>query len=192
LQAQKQSTRCASFRKAHRPSFRPMRCNVRVTAQLETAPTRASGQRFPAPMALSAGFPPGRYYIHSDIRLSSIVTSFSIWPPRKFARSTLRLEIQRVSENVVVTANAQPLDSRPHPCARRSHRPPGNRAAPSRVSAPRPLATKQASVSARTGTIGGFTTLSLTAAIPVYQSPSSMALRESPRRRPDLYESHAR
>jgi len=61
--------------------------------------------------------PPGRYHIH--FQRSSFVARHAILDLAAGENRTLelRLEIERVSENVVVTANAQPskLTERPRP-----------------------------------------------------------------------------
>ena len=84
---------------------------VRVTAQLanETnAPIRSAVSS--ADGAYSLVIPPGHhriYFQHSSFMARNVVFDLA---PNENRTLDLRLEIERVSEHVVVTANAQPLE----------------------------------------------------------------------------------
>jgi vitamin B12 transporter len=133
--------------------------NVRVTAQLEND---ANAQVWSAISSADGAYllvvPPGRYHVH--FQRSSFV-------PRDFVgdlaggenRSLdLRLEIERVSENVVVTANAQPveLERTSAPVDLVGHQEIEQRQI---ISLPDLLSTQTGIAIARTGPVGGLTTV---------------------------------
>jgi vitamin B12 transporter len=133
--------------------------NVRITAQLENG---VNARIRPAISGADGAYllvlPPGRYHIHFQ-HPSFVARDFVLDLAAVENRSLdLRLEIQRVSENVVVTANAQPLDldRTPAPVDLIGRQEIDQRQA---VSFPDLLATQTGVSLARTGTIGGFTTI---------------------------------
>ena len=133
--------------------------NVRITAQLENG---VNARIWPAISGADGAYllvlPPGRYHIHFQ-HPSFVARDFVLDLAAVENRSLdLRLEIQRVSENVVVTANAQPLDldRTPAPVDLIGRQEIDQRQA---VSFPDLLATQTGVSLARTGTIGGFTTI---------------------------------
>jgi len=133
--------------------------NVRITAQLENG---ANARIWPAISGADGAYllvlPPARYHIHFQ-HPSFVARDFVLDLAAVENRSLdLRLEIQRVSENVVVTANAQPLDldHTPAPVDLIGRQEIDQRQA---VSFPDLLATQTGISLARTGTIGGFTTI---------------------------------
>jgi len=133
--------------------------NVKVTAQLENNPNaRISSAISSADGAYSLDVPPGRYHIH--FQHPSFVARDVVLDLGGAENHTLdlRLEIERVSENVVVTANAQPLDLEhtPAPVDLIGRQEIEQRQA---VSLPDLLATQTGISLARTGTIGGFATI---------------------------------
>jgi outer membrane cobalamin receptor len=86
--------------------------NVKVTAQLESA---ANAQVWSTASAADGTYlltvPPGRYRVHFQ-RASFIPRDFVLDLAANENHSLdLRLEIERLSDNVVVTANAEPLES---------------------------------------------------------------------------------
>jgi len=133
--------------------------NVRVTAQLENI---ASAQVWSvissADGAYRLAIPAGHYRIH--FQHSSFVTRDVVLELATFENRTLdvRLEIERVSERVVVTANIQPVE-----IARTSAQVDliGRQEIEQRqaVSLPDLLATQTGISLARTGPIGGLTTI---------------------------------
>lgn len=133
--------------------------NVRITAQLE------NGSNAPVVSATSSPdgtyllrVPPGRYRIHFQ-RVSFVPRDFVLALDSGENRSLdVRLEIERLSENVVVTANTQPLelDRTPAPADLITRQEIDERQA---VSLPDLLATQTGIALARTGTIGGFATI---------------------------------
>jgi vitamin B12 transporter len=133
--------------------------NVRVTAQLE------NGANAPIWSAVSSAdgtyllaIPPGPTRIH--LQHPSFVPRdvALVLAPGEHRTLDLRLEIERVSENIVVTANAEPLDldHTPAPVDLIGRQEIEQRQA---VSLPDLLATQTGISLARTGTIGGFTTI---------------------------------
>jgi len=135
--------------------------NVKVTAQLESA---ANAQVWSTASAADGTYlltvPPGRYRIHFQ-RASFIPRDFVLDLAANENHSLdLRLEIERVSENVVVTANAQPLELEhtPAPVDLIGRQEIEQRQA---VSLPDLLSTQTGIALARTGTIGGFATIFL-------------------------------
>ena len=133
--------------------------NVKVTAQLDNNPNaRISSAISSADGAYSLDVPPGRYHIH--FQHPSFVARDVVLDLGGAENHTLdlRLEIERVSENVVVTANAQPLDLErtPAPVDLIGRQEIEQRQA---VSLPDLLATQTGVSLARTGTIGGFATI---------------------------------
>jgi vitamin B12 transporter len=133
--------------------------NVKVTAQLENNPNaRIWSAISSADGAYFLAVPPGRYHVHFQ-HPSFVARDFVLDLAAAENRSLdLRLEIQRVSENVVVTANAQPLDldHTPTPVDLIGRQEIEQRQA---ASLPDLLATQTGVSLARTGTIGGFTTI---------------------------------
>src|SRR5437660_7564767 len=132
---------------------------VKVTAQLEdNANTRIWSAISPADGTYLLAVPPGRYHIH--FQRSSFVARDAILDLAAGENRTLdlRLEIERVSENVVVTANAQPLevDRTPAPVDLIGRQEIEQRQA---VSLPDLLSTQTGISLTRTGTIGGFATI---------------------------------
>jgi vitamin B12 transporter len=135
--------------------------NVKVTAQLENSTT---AQVWPATSSPDGAYllvlPPGRYHIHFQ-HPSFVPRDFVLDLAASETRSLeLRLEIQRVSENVVVTASTQPLglDHTPAPVDLIGRQEIDQRQA---VSLPDLLSTQTGISLARTGTIGGLTTIFL-------------------------------
>jgi outer membrane cobalamin receptor len=133
--------------------------NVKVTAQLENnAKTHLWSAISSADGAYLLIVPAGRYHIHfqhASFVPHDVVLDLAAGEHRAL---DLRLEIERVSENVVVTANAQPLDldHTPAPVDLIGRQEIEQRQA---VSLPDLLATQTGVSLARTGTIGGFTTI---------------------------------
>jgi vitamin B12 transporter len=133
--------------------------NVKVTARLENS---KNAQVWPAVSAADGSYlfilPPGRYRIHFQ-HPSFVPRDFVLDLAAVETRSLdLRLDIQRVSENVVVTANTQPLelDHTPAPVDLIGRQEIEQRQA---VSLPDLLSTQTGISLTRTGTIGGFTTI---------------------------------
>ncbi len=133
--------------------------NVRITAQLESA---ANAQAWSTVSSADGAYllavPPGRYRIHFQ-HPSFAYRDFTLDLAAGENRTLdLRLEIERVSENVVVTANAQPLDldHTPAPVDLIGRQEIEQRQA---VSLPDLLSTQTGISLARTGTIGGFATI---------------------------------
>jgi vitamin B12 transporter len=133
--------------------------NVKITAQLDNDANAPSGSATSSSDgAYVLALPPGRYHLHfqhpSFVARDSVL-DLAAGETRSF---DLRLEIQRVSENVVVTANAQPLDldHTPAPVDLIGRQEIEQRQA---VSLPDLLSTQTGVSLARTGTIGGFTTI---------------------------------
>ena len=132
---------------------------VRVTAQLanETnAPIRSAVSS--ADGAYSLVIPPGHHRIcfqHSSFVARNVVLDLV---PNENRTLDLRLEIERVSEHVVVTANAQPLevDRTPAPVDLIGRQEIEQRQA---VSLPDLLSTQTGVSLTRTGTVGGFATI---------------------------------
>jgi len=134
---------------------------VRITAQLENGPNAPAVSATSSPDgAYSLRLPPGRHRIH--IQRASFVPRDFVLDLTAGENRTLdvRLEIERLSENVVVTANAQPLelDRTPAPVDLVSRQEIDQRQA---VSLPDLLATQPGIAIARTGRFGGLTTLFL-------------------------------
>jgi vitamin B12 transporter len=133
--------------------------NVKITAQLESSTnTEVWAAISTADGAYLLPVPPGRYHIHFQ-HPSFVPRDFVLDLATAENRSLdLRLEIQRVSENIVVTANAQPLDLEhtPAPVDLIGRQEIEQRQA---VSLPDLLATQTGVSLTRTGTIGGFTTI---------------------------------
>jgi vitamin B12 transporter len=133
--------------------------NVKVTAQLEGSPsTRVWSAISSADGAYSLVVPPGRYHVyfqHPSFVARDVALDLA---GAENHTLDLRLEIERVSENVVVTANAQPLDLEhtPAPVDLIVRQEIEQRQA---VSLPDLLATQTGISLARTGTIGGFATI---------------------------------
>jgi vitamin B12 transporter len=133
--------------------------NAKITAQLE----RDSDARVWSAISGADGtyllvIPAGRYRIHfhhSSFVPRDVVLDLAAGENRRFG---LRLEIERVSENIVVTANAEPLDldHTPAPVDLIGRQEIEQRQA---VSLPDLLATQTGVSLARTGTIGGFATI---------------------------------
>jgi vitamin B12 transporter len=133
--------------------------NVKVTAQLEAG---ANVQIWPAASSSDGAYllivPPGRYHIHFQ-HPSFVARDFVLDLAAAENRSLdALLEIQRVSENVVVTANSQPLEIEhtPAPVDLIGAQEIQQRQA---VSLPDLLSTQTGVALARTGTIGGFATI---------------------------------
>jgi vitamin B12 transporter len=133
--------------------------NVKVTAQLESSTNAQAWSAASGPDgAYLLTVPPGRYHIHFQ-HPSFVPRDFVLdLAPAENRSLDLRLEIQRVSENVVVTANSQPLDLEhtPAPVDLIGRQEIEQRQA---VSLPDLLATQTGVSLTRTGTIGGFTTI---------------------------------
>jgi vitamin B12 transporter len=129
--------------------------NVKVTAQVaNVANPRAWMAASNADGEYLLIVPPGRYHIHFQ-HPSFVARDFVLdLAATENLSLDLRLEIQRVSENVVVTANAQPLelDHTPAPVDLIGRQEIGQRQA---VSLPDLLATQMGVSLARTGPIGG-------------------------------------
>jgi vitamin B12 transporter len=129
--------------------------NVKITAQLEAG---AKVQIWPAASGPDGAYlfilPPGRYHIHFQ-HPSFVARDFDLDLAAGEARSLdVYLEIERVSENVVVTANAQPqeLERTPAPVDLIGAQEIQQRQA---VSLPDLLSTQTGIALARTGPIGG-------------------------------------
>jgi vitamin B12 transporter len=135
--------------------------NVRITAQLDgnSQANPWSATSTPEGTYLLV-LPPGRYHVHFQ-RASFVARDFVLDLASAENRSLdLRLEIERVSENVVVTANTQPLelDHTPAPVDLIGRQEIDQRQA---VSLPDLLATQTGVSLARTGPIGGLATIFL-------------------------------
>jgi outer membrane cobalamin receptor len=133
--------------------------NVKITAQLESSTnTEVWSAISTADGAYLLTVSPGRYHVH--FQHPSFVPRDFVFDlaPAENRSLDLRLEIQRVSENIVVTANAQPLDLEhtPAPVDLIGRQEIEQRQA---VSLPDLLATQTGVSLTRTGTIGGFTTI---------------------------------
>jgi vitamin B12 transporter len=133
--------------------------NVKVTAYAENG---ANARAWLAASSPDGDYllvvPPGRYRVHFQ-HPSFVARDFAVDLAVAENRSLdLRLEIERVSENVVVTANAQPLelDHTPAPVDLIGRQEIEQRQA---VSLPDLLSTQTGISLARTGTIGGFATI---------------------------------
>jgi vitamin B12 transporter len=133
--------------------------SVKITAQLEGG---ASAQVWPATSSADGTYllvvPPGRYHIHFQ-HPSFVARDFVLDLAAAENRSLdALLEIERVSENVVVTANTQPLEIEhtPAPVDLIGRQEIEQRQA---VSLPDLLSTQTGIALARTGTIGGFATI---------------------------------
>jgi len=133
--------------------------NVKVTAQLEGDANAQILSAVSTPDgAYQLSVPPGRYHIHfqhPSFVPRGIVLTLAATENKDL---DLRLEIARISENVVVTANAQPLelDHTPAPVDLIGRQEIERRQA---VSLPDLLSTQTGIALARTGTIGGFATI---------------------------------
>ena len=132
---------------------------VRITAQLENASSASVASATSGPDgAYLLRLPPGRYRIHFQ-RASFAPRDFVLDLAAAENRTLdVRLDLERVSENVVVTANAQPLelDRTPASVDLLGRQEIEQRQA---VSLPDLLATQTGVSLARTGTIGGLATL---------------------------------
>ncbi len=132
---------------------------VRITAHLESGFNAPVASTTSTPDgAYSLRVPPGRYRIHIQ-RASFVSRDFVLDLAAAENRALdVRLEIERVSENVVVTANVQPLeiDHTPAPVDLIGRQEIDQRQA---VSLPDLLSTQTGIALARTGTIGGFATI---------------------------------
>ena len=135
--------------------------SVKVTAQLEGD---ANARVWPATSSEDGDYslvlPPGRYHVHFQ-RVSFVPRDFVLDLAAGEKRSIeVRLEIERLSEKVVVTANAQPLELErtPAPVDLLGRQEIEQRQA---VSLPDLLATQTGVSLARTGTIGGLATVFL-------------------------------
>src|SRR4029077_3026698 len=85
--------------------------NVKITAQLENNPNaRIWSAVSSADGAYLLAVQPGRYHIHFQHPSFVPRDVALVLAPGEHRTLDLRLEIERVSENVVVTANALPLD----------------------------------------------------------------------------------
>jgi len=133
--------------------------NVKITAQLENNPnariwSAVSSADGTFLLVIPAG-PCRAHFQHPSFVPRDVVL---VLAPGEHRTLDLRLEIERVSENVVVTANALPLDldHTPAPVDLIGRQEIEQRQA---VSLPDLLATQTGVSLARTGTIGGFTTL---------------------------------
>ena len=133
--------------------------NVKITAQLENnSNARIWSAISSADGAYLLAVPPGRYHIHfqhASFVPHDVVLDLSAAENRTL---DLRLEIESLSENVVVTANTQPteLAHTPAPVDIVGRQEIEQRQA---VSLPDLLSTQTGISLARTGTIGGFTTI---------------------------------
>jgi vitamin B12 transporter len=132
---------------------------VRVTAQLENnSAATVTAVNSSADGGYQLILPPGRYHLHFE-HASFIPRDFAVSLAASENRTLdLRLEIERLSENVVVTANTQPLEinQTPAPVDLIGHQEIAERQA---VSLPDLLATQTGVSLARTGTIGGLATI---------------------------------
>jgi vitamin B12 transporter len=133
--------------------------SVKVTAQMEGD---ANAEVWPATSSADGAYflvlPPGRYHLHFQ-HPSFVARDFVLdLAAGETHALDVRLEIERVSENVVVTANAQPLDldHTPAPVDLIGRQEIEQRQA---VSLPDLLSTQTGIALARTGTIGGFATI---------------------------------
>jgi vitamin B12 transporter len=133
--------------------------DVQINAQLEND---SKARIWPTLSAADGSYtlvlPAGRYHIHFQ-HPSFIPRDVSLDLSASESRSLdLRFEIQRISENVVVTANAQPLevDQTPAPVDLIGHQEIADRQA---VSLPELLATQTGISLARTGPEGGLSTI---------------------------------
>ena len=133
--------------------------NVKITAQLAN---NANTQMWSAISSADGGYllvvPPGSYRIHfqhSSFVARDVVLDLAAAENRTL---DLRLEIARLSDNVVVTANAQPLESdrTPAPVDLIGRQEIDQRQA---VTLPDLLSTQTGISLARTGPIGGLTTI---------------------------------
>jgi len=149
--------------------------NVKVTAQI----ANGTNPRIWSTVSADDGayllaIPAGHYRIH--FQHSSFVARDVILDVAASANRVLdlRLEIERVSEHVVVTANAQPLevDRTPAPVDLIGLQEIQQRQA---VSLPDLLATQSGISLARTGPIGGLTTIFVDGGTPASQKFSSTA-----------------
>ncbi len=135
--------------------------NVKITAQLENTPNpRIWSAISSADGAYLLAVPPGRYHIHfqhASFIPRDVVLDLAAAENRAL---DLRLEIEPLSENVVVTANTQPLEvnQTPAPVDLIGRQEIDQRQA---VSLPDLLATQTGISLARTGTIGGLATIFL-------------------------------
>jgi vitamin B12 transporter len=133
--------------------------NVKITAQFTNdSNTRTWSAISSADGAYLLAVRPGRYHIHfqrSPFVARDAVVDLAAGESRTL---DLRLEIEALSENVVVTANAQPLevDRTPAPVDLIGRQEIGQRQA---VSLPDLLSTQTGISLTRTGTIGGFATI---------------------------------
>jgi vitamin B12 transporter len=86
--------------------------NVKITTQLESDANAHISSAVSSPDgAYLLTLPPGRYRIHFQ-RASFVARDFVLnLAPGENRALDVRLEIERISENVVVTANAEPLES---------------------------------------------------------------------------------
>lgn len=135
--------------------------NVKITAQLENDPhAQIASATSTEDGTYLLTLPPGRYRVH--FQHSSFITRDFVLDLSSSENRTLdfRLEIQRVSENVVVTANAQPVefDRTPAPADIVGAQEIQERQA---VSLPDLLSTQTGINIARTGPIGGLSTVFL-------------------------------
>ena len=135
--------------------------DVEITAQLEHSPnTHLISATSTADGNYSLALPPGQYHVHFQ-HASFVAGDFVLQLAAAENRSLdLRLQIERVSENVVVTANAQPqeIDRTPAPVDIIGSREIQQRQA---VSLPDLLSTQAGLNIARTGPIGGLATIFL-------------------------------
>ena len=133
--------------------------DVKVTAQLQdNANTRIWSAISSADGAYFLAVPPGRYHIHFQ-RTSFVARDAVLDLATGESRTlNLRLDLEPLSSNVVVTANAQPLevDRTPAPVDLIGRQEIEQRQA---VSLPDLLTTQTGISLARTGTIGGLTTI---------------------------------
>jgi vitamin B12 transporter len=133
--------------------------SVKITAQLEGGPTaRVWSAISAADGAYFLVVPPGHYSVHfqhASFAARDVVLDLA---PAENHSLDLRLEIERLSDNVVVTANAQPLelDRTPAPVDLVGRQEIEQRQA---VSLPDLLSTQTGISLARTGPIGGLTTI---------------------------------
>lgn len=133
--------------------------DVKITAQLEN---NSAASLWPAATSSDGAYllilPPGRYRIHFQ-QPSFVPRDFTITlSPAENHTLDVRLEIRRLSEKVVVTANVQPLETgqTPSPVDIIAQQEIAQRQA---VSLPDLLATQTGVSLARTGTIGGLATI---------------------------------
>lgn len=133
--------------------------NVRITAQSENeANKRAWAASSNDDGTYLLVVPPGRYHLHFQ-RASFVSRDLAVDLAAEESHTLdLRLEIERLSENVLVTANAMPLevDRTPAPADVLSRQEIDQRQA---VSLSDLLATQTGVSLARTGTIGGLATI---------------------------------